>query len=91
MLGRSLMASMYVMRRTTIYLDAELDLQLRAESRRVNRPVAEIIRETLRERFEGGRQARSRSPHAGGFSSGTTDTASRVDDVLEETGFGASS
>jgi hypothetical protein len=79
------------MRRTTIYLDAELDMQLRAESRRRNQPVAEIIRETLRARFNAGRDRRSRSPHAGRFSSGTSDTASRVDDVLTETGFGASS
>ncbi|MBW3603393.1 MAG: ribbon-helix-helix domain-containing protein [Actinobacteria bacterium] len=79
------------MRRTTIYLDAELDMQLRAESRRRNRPVAEIIREILRERFNAERNSHSRSPHAGSFSSGTSDTASRVDDVLAETGFGTSS
>lgn len=79
------------MRRTTIYIDAELDMQLRAESRRCNRPVAEIIRETLRERFAAESGVRSRSPHAGAFSSGTSDTAARVNEVLEETDFGASS
>jgi predicted DNA-binding protein len=78
------------MRRTTIYLDPELDMQLRAESRRLSRPVADIIRETLRHRFEAERRTRSRSPHAGRFSSGTSETASRVDGVLEETGFGSS-
>jgi hypothetical protein len=74
------------MRRTTIYLDAELDLRLRAESRRRRQPVAAIIRETLRERFVN--EAPPGSPNAGAFASGRRDVAARVDEVLEETGFG---
>jgi hypothetical protein len=47
--------------------------------------MAELIREALREKLD--RAPRSRSPHAGGFASGHTDTASRTDDVLRDTGF----
>lgn len=74
------------MRRTTIYLDAELEMLLRAEALRQRQPMAEIIRSALRERFAG--TTRPRSAHAGAFGSGCNDTASRVGEVLEETGFG---
>ena len=76
------------MRRTTIYLDAELDLKLRAEARRRGEPMADVIREALEEKLA--RVTVSRSPHAGAFASGRSDTASTIDDVLEETGFGRS-
>lgn len=76
------------MRRTTVYLEPELELQLKAETRRLKQPVAQLIREALRERLD--RAPRSRSPHAGGFASGHADTADTADDVLRETGFGAS-
>lgn len=74
------------MRRTTIYLDADLDLRLKAEARRLGRPAAEIIREAVRERLDASAVRRSR--HAGAFSSGRADTASDVDRALGETGFG---
>lgn len=74
------------MRRTTIYLDPDLDMQLKAEARRLRQPVAQLIREALRERLE--RQPPSRSLHAGTFASGRSDTASDVDAALRETGYG---
>ncbi len=74
------------MHRTTIYLDAELDMRLKAEARRLGRPAAEIIREAVREKLDAVMVPRSR--HAGAFSSGRADTASNVDRALEETGFG---
>lgn len=74
------------MRRTTIYLEPELEMRLRAEARRRGDPMAEVIREALQEKLD--RSPASRSPHAGAFASGHSDTASRVDDVLAETGFG---
>lgn len=74
------------MKRTTIYLDPDLELRLKAEARRIGQPVAEIIRDALRRRLA--EAPRSRSPHAGGFASGRTDTADRTDEVLRETGFG---
>lgn len=76
------------MRRTTVYLEPELDMQLNVEARRLHVSVAQIIREALRERLD--RAPRSRSSHAGTFPSGTTDTAANADDVLQETGFGMS-
>ncbi len=74
------------MRRTTIYLDPELDLKLRAEARRRGDPMAEVIREALEEKLA--RVTVSRSRNAGAFTSGRSDTASRIDETLEETGFG---
>lgn len=74
------------MRRTTVYLEPELEMQLKAESRRLKQPVAQIIREALRERLD--RSPPSRSLHAGGFASGYADTAATADNVLRESGFG---
>ena len=51
------------------------------------RPLQEeIIRDALWKHLEDA--PRSRSAHAGGFSSGHEDTADRADDVLRDTGFG---
>jgi hypothetical protein len=74
------------MKRTTIYLDPELELQLKAEARRLGLPMAEVIRDALRRRVA--EVTPSRSPHAGAFVSGHTDTADRIDELLRETGFG---
>ncbi|MBA3372199.1 MAG: ribbon-helix-helix domain-containing protein [Actinomycetota bacterium] len=74
------------MHRTTVYLEPELEMRLRAEAQRRDAPMATIIREALREKF--GRESSSRSSNAGRFSSGHSDTGSRADEVLEEGGFG---
>ncbi|MGQ0464295.1 MAG: CopG family transcriptional regulator [Sporichthyaceae bacterium] len=74
------------MKRTTVYLDTELELRLKAEARRLGQPMAELIRDALRQRVEQAPPSRSR--HAGAFTSGSTDTADRVDELLRETGFG---
>lgn len=74
------------MHRTTVYLDGELEARLRAEAARTGRPVAAVIREILHEGLD--TRPVSRSPHAGAFASGRSDTASRADEVLHETGFG---
>jgi hypothetical protein len=76
-------------KRTTIYLDPELEILLKLEAMRRKQPVAEVIRETLRERLRS--RPRSRSPHAGAFDSGYTDTAERAEELLEELGFGEDS
>ncbi len=76
------------MKRTTVYLEEELELRLKAEARRLRQPVAELIRDALRRRLD--ESVPARSPHAGGFSSGHRDTAARADEILRETGFGAS-
>lgn len=74
------------MRRTTIYLDPELELLLKRETRRQHRPMAELIREAVR-RFVTEAPAR-RPPGAGAFASGTKNTAARAEEWLAKTGFG---
>jgi hypothetical protein len=74
------------MRRTTIYLEPELEVLLKLEMLRQKRPMAEIVREAVYSYLTGA--ARQAPPGAGAFASGTSDTASRVDDVLRTTGFG---
>lgn len=75
------------MKRTTVYLEPDLELRLKAEARRLRQPVAELIREAVRRRLD--EAPASRSAHAGGFASGHPDTAESVEELLTETGFGA--
>ena len=77
------------MKRTTIYLDTDLEIRLKIESMRSGRAQAEVIREALeaylRERRPG------LPPGIGEFSSGHTDTAERAEELLKEWGFGEDS
>ncbi len=75
------------MKRTTIYFDPELEALLKAETLRRNQPMAELIREAVREYIVRSRLAHP--PGAGEFASGRSDTAERSEEVLTETGFGA--
>lgn len=75
------------MKRTTIYLEPELEALLKAETLRRKQPMAELVREAVREYLVRSRPAPP--PGAGTFSSGATDTAERTEEVLVETGFGA--
>jgi hypothetical protein len=79
-------ANIYTVKRTTVYLEPDLEVMLKLETQRQQRPMAEIIREALRTYVT--RETRQVPPGAGGFASGRTDTATRVDDVLKETAFG---
>lgn len=74
------------MKRTTIYLEPELEVLLKLEMLRQGRPMAEIVREAVRAYVT--REAHEAPPGAGEFASGRNDTASNVDGALEETGFG---
>ena len=74
------------MKRTTIYLEPELEAQLKRETRRQKRPMAELIREAVRKYI--GETPRRRPPGAGAFASGKKNTAARVDDALAGSGFG---
>lgn len=76
------------MKRTTIYLEPQLEILLKLEVLRQRRPMAEIVREAVLAYVT--REPRPAPPGAGAFSSGKTDTAERADDVLAETGFGGS-
>lgn len=75
------------MKRTTIYLDPELEVLLKLEMLRQKRPMAQIVREAVQAYVA--REPRKAPPGAGAFASGRRDTADRVDQILAETGFGA--
>lgn len=74
------------MKRTTLYLDAELEVLLKLEMLRQKRPMAEIVREAVHAYVS--REPRPAPPGAGAFASGHTDTAERAEAVLAATGFG---
>jgi Ribbon-helix-helix protein, copG family len=74
------------MKRTTIYLEPELEVLLKLEMQRAGRPMAEIVRDAVRAYVT--REPRQAPPGAGAFASGRKDTAERVDEVLAATGFG---
>ncbi len=75
------------MKRTTIYFEPELEALLKAETIRRNRPMAELVREAVREYIV--RTSPAPPPGAGEFSSGEEDTAERSEEVLATTDFGA--
>jgi hypothetical protein len=74
------------MKRTTIYLEPELEVLLKLEMQRQKRPMAELVREAVRAYVT--RVPRTSPPGAGAFASGHADTAGRAEAVLDETGFG---
>jgi hypothetical protein len=74
------------MKRTTLYLEAELEVLLKMEMLRQKRPMAEIVREAVYAYVT--REPRQAPPGAGAFASGHTDTAERTEAVLAATGFG---
>jgi hypothetical protein len=80
-------ASIGIVKRTTIYLEPELETLLKAETLRRRQPMAELIREAVREYLV--RSRPSSPPGAGAFASAHHDTADRSEAVLAETGFGA--
>jgi ribbon-helix-helix CopG family protein len=75
------------MKRTTIYFEPELEALLKAETLRRKQPMAELVREAVREYLVRARPAEP--PGAGAFESGTPDTAQRSEEVLAQTGFGS--
>lgn len=74
------------MKRTTVYLEPELEVLLKLEMLKQGRPMAELVREAVQAYVT--REPQRVPPGAGGFASGHSDTASRIDEVLAETGFG---
>lgn len=75
------------MKRTTIYLEPELEVLLKLETLRQKRPMAEIVREAVQAYVR--REPHKPPPGAGAFASGRSDTAERAEAVLAESGFGA--
>ena len=76
------------MKRTTIYLEPELESRLKRETRRQKRPMAELIREAVRQ-YLGGTPARQ-PPGTGAFASGRRDTAADTTAALSTSRFGRS-
>jgi hypothetical protein len=71
------------MKRTTIFLDADLERRLRDAARRDGRPAAGLVREALDLYLASRDAAASSLPSlAGRFASGHTDTADRADELL---------
>jgi hypothetical protein len=75
------------MKRTTIYLEAELEMRLKMEGLRRKQPMAELVREAVEAYLSV--PAGTGPPGAGAFASGHRDTAERSEDILTETAFGA--
>jgi hypothetical protein len=73
-------------KRTTIYLDPELEVLLKLEMLRQKRPMAELVREAVYAYVTS--EPRKAPPGAGAFASGRSDTADSVDEVLAQSGFG---
>lgn len=73
------------MKRTTIYLEPELEVLLKLEVLRQGRPMAEIVREAVHAYVT--REPPRVPPGAGAFASGRPDTAENVDQALAESGF----
>ena len=73
------------MKRTTIYLEPELEVRLKMEALRRKQPMAEFVREAVEAYLAAGPV--SGPPGAGAFASGLTDTASDVDAALAVTDF----
>jgi len=74
------------MKKTSLYLDPEVDRQLARMAENTGITKAELIRRTLAEATS---SASPRSPRTLGVFEGPGDAAANVDDYLRRTGFGA--
>jgi ribbon-helix-helix CopG family protein len=79
-------ANIYAMKRTTIYVDPELEVLLKRESIRRGKPAAELIRDAVRAYLS--EDPAKLPPGAGAFRSGRKETAERAEEILAKTGFG---
>ena len=73
------------MKRTTIYLEPELEMLLKAEMLRRKKSMAELVRDALRAYLGRGP---GMPPGAGAFKSGRSDTAEKAEKLLARTRFG---
>lgn len=81
--------NIHSVKRTTIYLEPEIEVLLKLEAMRRKEPMAEVIREALRSHL--GKRTAASPPGAGAFDSGHTDTADRAEELLTKSGFGKKS
>ena len=71
-----------LMKRITISLPEELAATLGREARRRHAPLSEVVREALASRFEAAHESGGPLPFANLGSSGLTDTARRIEEIL---------
>lgn len=71
--------------RTTVKISEELDARLRHEAELRGSTISEVIREALEARFSTG--ARRRFLAAGAGSSGQSDLAERIEEILNAEGW----
>ncbi len=74
------------MKRTTIYLDADLEVLLKLEALRSGKAAAELIRDALRAYLHA--RPGKLPPGGGEFRSGRKNTAERAEEVLRRSKFG---
>jgi hypothetical protein len=77
------------MKRTTVYLEPELEVLLKLETLRRKKPMAELIREALRSYLR--QEPVKAPPGAGAFASGRRDTAAKAEAQLRKLRFGRES
>jgi plasmid stability protein len=77
------------MKRTTIYLDPDLEILLKLEAMRSKRSMTDVLREALKSYLSG--LPRQVPPGAGAFDSGHTETGERAEELLGELGFATGS
>ncbi|MGX6448007.1 ribbon-helix-helix protein, CopG family [Patulibacter sp. S7RM1-6] len=75
------------MKKTSLYLEEQLDAALAARAAEEGVTKAEFIRRTLAGAVE--RPSRPRPRSVGAYDSGAADASARVDATLARTGFGA--
>ena len=75
-------ASIYVMKRTTMYLEEDLDLQLKRLAETQGRSQAELMREALREYTNAHAPVRRVPDWVGIGASGVGDLSERTDELL---------
>jgi hypothetical protein len=73
---------MYVMKRTTVFLDESLLTRAQRHARRQGVSFATVVREALSQYLAQPAPAGKLPSVAGRFASGTADTADRVDELL---------
>lgn len=73
---------MYVMHRTTIFLDEPLLRRLRAAAQREGRSFAALVRDALTAYLDGARPATRLPSITGQFAGGRSDTSERLNELL---------
>jgi len=77
-----MLCNIYAMKRTTVFLDDQILRELKRLAQRQGVSFASVVREAMTAYVAGPASAGSLPSIAGQFSSGTSDTSERVDELL---------